>query len=262
MRAHAVVALAVTLLASSGSAQSTKNCVTRAVGLGDGTVNAARLKPYDNAFTFVTRLENGESLSPGIWTDQLRIRTIDGRQVMVRTQSLAYYNGRVLTSVNVFDPVTFAPISGIINNPDRTLEKWTFTEKTAEVHSTGADGRESVRNVEFAKPAYDFNCCMRSLIPAALPLRVGAVFALPGIVADEGDPDVVTFRVLKREKVKAGYRGMIDAWVVQSPVPGGGEATFWIADTAPYLVHMTLTGVPANKTAEGLHYDQSYDMIG
>jgi hypothetical protein len=232
-----------------------------AVAVGDRTVNAGKLKPYDNALVASQFTADGRTLVPGIWTDQLRLRDVDGRKARVRTQTLGYFDGRVMSSVNMFDPASFAPIKNILVNPDGSKEVWTFTSASADGQITDPSGHVTSTHIPLKAPRYDFNCCMRSLIPAALPLAAGKTFALAAVPAD-GDPDVVMERVRGRERIRAGYRGMIDAWVVDSPVPGGGTVSFWIADTPPYLVHMTLKDVPANKTRAGVHYDQSFDMIG
>jgi len=102
---------------------------------------------------------------------------------------------------------------------------------------------------------------MRSLLPAAMSLTAGAVITVPAIAMSEGDPSSITFRVMAREKIHAGYKGMTDAWVVETSLEGGGVIRFWIADAAPFLVRMTLTGITQNKTSKGVHYDQSFDMI-
>jgi hypothetical protein len=181
----------------------------------------------------------------------------------VRTQGLAFSDGRVRTSVNIFDPVTFAPISNIQNNADGSTERWSFRGLVVEgvLNSGGQNVRETTRSLTLAEPAYDFNCCMRSLLPAAVRLRLGETFTVNGVVEAGNDPSQVTFHVIARERVRAGYRGMIDAWVVQTDVPGGGIAKFWIADTAPFVVRMRVTGVPANLI-HGVHFDQAYDMLG
>lgn len=235
--------------------------VSVSVSVGDGTVNAAKLEPYDNALVANQITADGKLLVPGIWTDQLRMREVEGRKLWVRTQTLGYFDGRVMSSVNMFDPKTFAPVKNVLVNPDGSHEVWTFTAAGGEGHITDTTGRETTDKVPTRVSSYDFNCCMRSLLPAALPLAAGKTFALPAVPA-EGDPETVVETVRGRERIQAGYRGMIDAWVVDSPVPGGGTVSFWIADTPPYLVHMTLKDVPANKTRAGVHYDQSFDMIG
>src|SRR5947199_3819988 len=123
-----------------------------------------------------------------------------------------------MTSVNVFDPATFAPVSNVVNNADGSREHWSFRGLTVDGHLTpaGQNATETVRNFQLPEPAYDLNCCMRSLLPAAVRLRVGDSFTLPGVVESEGDPDRATFHVTARERIRAGYKGMVDAWVVET----------------------------------------------
>jgi hypothetical protein len=231
--------------------------------LGDGTVSAARLRPYDNAFVVTFTFSDGTRMSPGLWTDQLRLRTIDGRQVLVRTQGRNYFDGRHLMSVNTVDPTSFAPISTFVMRDDGSRERWLFIGTHVEAHLTpGAAGAtETVSNLDLANPAYDFNCCMASLIPAAMRLRVGDTVTLPAVSVRSGDPDSLTYHVLAREHIRAGHRGMVNTWVVQTSPPGGGEIKFWIADSPPFLVRMTLTGLPGSHDSHGAHYDQSFDML-
>jgi len=231
---------------------------TIAVKLDGGTANAAKLKPYDNAFVVTQRVSDGRVIEAGIWTDQLRLRDVKGQKLWVRTQSIGYFDGRVMNSVNTFDSKTFAPVSNIQVNPDGSKEQWSFSPTSAEGHLTDASGHQSVVTVPFRNPSFDLNCCMRSLLPAALPLAKGREFVIP-VVPAQGDPEVVMEKVVGRERIQAGYRGMLDAWVVETPVPGGGTVRFWIAETPPFLVHMTLIGTPGKG---GIPYDQFFDMVG
>lgn len=220
--------------------------------IGDGFLDARRVGPYDNAFV-VTIYKDGKSQTPGIWTDQLRLREIDGKTVAVRTQSLGYFDGRTLHSVNVFDPSTFAPISDTQIKPDGSREQWRFSSGKAEGTLHGADGNVEEKALDIIGNRFDLNCCMRSLVPAMIRLSEGMDFVIPSIEGPDGATDV-RFKVLRREHVRAGGLGMVEAWVVETEIPGG-FIHFWIHDRAPYLVRMTLSQNDRNA------YSQSFDMI-
>ena len=206
------------------------------VSVGDGTVQGSRLAPYENAWIVTQTFKDGTKHVPGIWTDRLSLREIDGRKVFVRTQGMLYANMHATASTNVMDPVTLAPISHILRNPDDTVERHEFKAPAA---------------------GYDFNCCMRSLIPAALPLRLGYSVALPAILTDPTDDAIIEYRVLAREKVQAGLRGTVDAWLVETVAKGGCDCVihFWIDERPPFVLRMTLS------PGKGHEYDQSFDMI-
>src|SRR5436190_1250019 len=70
---------------------------------GDGTMSGARLQPYDNAFAVTWTHEDGSKQDAGIWSDQLRLREVDGHKAFVRTQGFVYSDGTSMWSVNRFD---------------------------------------------------------------------------------------------------------------------------------------------------------------
>lgn len=226
--------------------------------VGDGTVRGTRLKPYDNAWIVTQTSTDGRTIvQPGIWTDRLRLREVNGRKVFVRTQGMIYSGLRITGGTNVFDPETLAPISNVIRNLD-VVEKWTFDGTHVESRITAMPGaKEEVQQFETPAPGYDFNCCMRSLIPAALPLRLGYHVILPAIPGTPPDDATVEYRVVKRERIQAGAKGMVDTWLVETLAPNGCDCTirFWISDEPPFIIRMTLS------PGKGHDYSQSFDMI-
>jgi hypothetical protein len=226
-----------------------------AVTPGDGTVDASRIAPYDNAFVSTQLYPDGRIVYPGIWTDQVRLREIKGRKLLVRTQGLAYYDGRSLVSVNVLDPRTFAPVSDTQRNPDGSIEKWTFDGNHAEGHLTGATGaKDAVKTFDSPTPFFDFNCCMRSIVMSMIAKKPGLSVTLPAFDGTDGF-DKADFKVLRREPVHAGALGTVDAWLVETPLLSG-YIHFWLIDKPPYMVRMTLSANAVNA------YAQSFDMIG
>jgi hypothetical protein len=245
-----ILALQATIVLSVAADAKSKDS---SYGVESGVVDARKISPYDNAFVLTT-YKDGKTRSPGIWTDQLRIRDVGGRSAMVRTQAIGYFDGRHLTSVNAFDPVTFAPIQDVQQNPDGSSEKWTFDGKQVTASLTATpDGTPQTKHVELDSPRFDLNCCMRSIVAAMLPLREGYNVTIASFEGGDGSTDV-SFKVVRREKVKAGKLGLIDAWLVETAL-SGGYIHFWIVDRPPYLVRMTLSRNTVND------YAQSFDMV-
>lgn len=215
-------------------------------------VDASRIVPYENAFV-VTIYKDGKSQSPGIWTDQVKITTLDNRRVAVRTQSMGYADGRTLVSVNTFDPSDFEPIADIQVRPDGSRERWSFDKRNATGILTDPSGKEVQRVFPLDRRYFDLNCCMRSLLPAMIRLSKDLAFEVPSIEGADG-PTAVKFKVLGREVVHAGTLGNVTAWLVETNLPGG-YIHFWIYDRPPYLVRMTLSAHDKKD------YSQSFDMI-
>ena len=257
-----VAVLAIVLTCAMTFAQTTQTELPPPAGdptvkVGDGTVSGARLTPYDNAWVVTLSAKDGRTEQPGIWTDQLRLREIDGRKVFVRTQGQVYYRGHVQWSINTFDPITLAPISSEVHQPNGAVEKRKFNGAHVEVRTTGPEpgAKEELHEFDLPSPAYDFNCCMASLFAATLPLRVGYTAVLPAVVASKADDKGTPYRVVGHEQVQAGAKGMVDAFVVEYPNPGCCIIRFWVTDVPRRIVRMTLSSSP------GQPYGQSFDMI-
>ena len=171
-------------------------------------MKASRLSPYDNAFlTTLTGKDDGKKVELGIWTDQLRVRELDGRKIFVRSQGVVYPDGKSMWSVNRFDLETLAPISSESHAHDGSSEKRTYHGTHVEVRTIGPEpgAKEEVHEVELPKPSYEFfNCCMASIFSATLPLQPGYKAIAPNGVVTKGDDPTVVYRVVGREKGDGG----------------------------------------------------------
>ncbi len=234
------------------------------VRVGDGTINGARLLPYDNAFVITRIFKDGHVDQPGIWTDHLRLREVDGRKAFVRSQSLTYEDGTSLVSINVFDPITLAPISDFQRTSTGRVEKWTVNGRHVEGDlASGKPGDvQEVKIFDTEVAAYDLNCCMRSLIPAALPLRNDYSATLPAIPMTSDDPaTAITYKVVGRDRIKVRTQGFVDAWIVEtlqhSVQFGDVDIRFWLSEKPPFVLRMTLSDGTTGK----LGYSRSFDLL-
>ena len=73
------------------------------------------------------------------------------------------------------------PDHTLLVHPDGSKESWAFGAKDVEGRIIDVKGEETVKHLP-PKAAYDFNCCMLSLIPAALPLAAAKSFIVPGFM--------------------------------------------------------------------------------
>ena len=210
----------------------------RLIKVGDGTISGARLKPYSNAWMF-SFVKDGKKRDLGIWSDALRYRDLDGKRVLERVQGMTYANGLSSVTINRFDPVTVAPIYSEQRTPDGKLVKRSFAGSHLELHFTRAPGTaEEVIRSDLAAAAYDFNGGMYGILIAAQPLRVGYSAAIPAVGEFSNDPVSIPFHVVRRETIRAGFKGRVPAWVVE--VGGAAPMTFWISERAPYILRLTL----------------------
>jgi hypothetical protein len=221
------------------------------IHVGDGTISGARLKPYTNAWMFSATLKDGTRKDQGIWTDVLRYRDLDGKHLLERVQGMTYANGMSSVTINRFDPVTLAPIYSEQHTPDGRIIKRTFAGSHVETHVTKPGASEQVTTADLPTPVYDFNGGMYGTLIAAQPLRIGYSGQLPAVGEFDDHYAMVPFNVVRREVIRAGFKGKVNAWVVE--VGGENPMTFWIGDDAPYILRLTFIG--PKSTA-------SFDMIG
>jgi hypothetical protein len=220
------------------------------LSVGDGTITGEHVAPYRIAWHGTLYPENGQPIDGGIWVQQLRRVELGGREVLVRTAgSLLFkrtsfnYVGSA-AHVTVVDAKTLAPIWSEHHNPDGSAETWTYDGVHVELDESDAQGKKVARRFDLPLPAYDITGAMLWFYFPALQLRVGYGGAIP-VVGDVDHPlRGLPFKVARREKVKAGARGLVDAWVVECPDPATGVAQFWFTGNAPYPVRMVIPATP------------------
>jgi hypothetical protein len=231
--------------------------------LGDGTISGTRVKPFQAAWHATFYPEGSAPTDGGMWLQQLQVANLDGRKVLVRTTGGLVYGHKgheilgYVAHVAVLDPDTLAPIWSQHRDFDGSIEKWIVNGTHVEWHRKGADptANEEVRTFDTPMPAYDFAGAIIPFFLGAQSLKLG----YSGVIPEIGDPEHplrgLPFKVIRRERVKAGARGMVDAWVVECPDPTTGTLQFWISEKVPFPIRMVIPAIPG-------HPRQVYEMIG
>jgi len=224
------------LAATPGLAQAPP--AERLIAVGDGTITGAKLKPYSNAWMF-SFVKDGRKRDQGIWSDVLRYRDVDGKYLLERVQGMTYSNGLSSVTINRFDPATLEPVYSEQHTPDGKVVKRSFAGKHVELHLTKAAGApEEVTVTDLKSDVFDFNGGMYGMLIAARPLRAGYSGTIPAVGEFDNNPVSIPFHVVRRETVEAGFKGRMDAWVVD--VGGENPMTFWISDGPPYILRLEL----------------------
>jgi hypothetical protein len=232
--ATATSALAQPVLAARMPAQST-------VHVGDGTLDGSLLQPYNNAWFYTAKSADGKLHPQGIWTDHLQWTTVNGKQALMRLQGITFLNGLSASTINVFDPKTLAPIRTEKHNIDGTVFRRTFDgAHIASVTLKNPKDNTPPKAGDLPQPVYDFNGGLYGLLLAALPMKAGFSGSLPAVADTDDTLSIEPFRVLRQEKVSAGSRGTVDAWVVESAKPKNYVMTFWITKAPPYIIRLVM----------------------
>ncbi len=222
------------------------------IKLGDGAISGKRIEPSQMAWSGTFYPDNGPSYTAGIWTTEIRLMELDGRKVLVRTAGAVVFSHATAKILGyngvttVVDAETLAPIWSENRNFDGTSEKWIVDGVHVEQHETGAGpgAKDVVQKFDTPVPAYNFEGPLFPFYLKALPLKVGYSGVIPAI-GDVGHPlRGVKFRVVRREKIQSGARGVLDTWVVECPDPTTGLLTFWFSDKYSFPIRMELPAMP------------------
>lgn len=221
------------------------------VKVGDPIVSGAAIKPYKNLWQLTYSKPGREPIDAATWSDEVEAINVGGRALLKRTQ-VAKYSRRdiTITTVNVFDPRTLAPISRDFKQSDGTYAHLDFGEHTIKSQRMAVPGGEVTQGqVTLDTPVFDFFGGMYGLLVAAFPLKEGFAATLPSLDESKDDIRWATFKVVRKEMVEAGAGKQVEAWVVETD--DHGPMTFWLTKDAPYiikLVYVAPGGVTATYT--------------
>jgi len=234
----------VLFFVATAGAQDAKPVV---VSVGDASVRGDRLQPFKNKWHMSVTTADGKVLDDaGSWTDEMEAITVEGRACWKRTQVATYKarNGEVKATsktVNTFDRRTLAPLrrefEKRVAGSENMRTSISFSETSLRIEST-EQGNAEVKDLP-ASPAFDFYGGVYAVLWAALPLKQGFVATFPSYTEDEHPEQVrqVTYKVTGREKIDAGPRGQVNAWIVESDTMIG-YLKYWISEDAPYIIRM------------------------
>jgi hypothetical protein len=218
------------------------------VRVGDPLIDGSFIKPYKNLWRLTYTKPSGESIDAATWSDEVERLRLNGRTLLRRTQVAKYNrNGIVMTTVNVFDPKTMAPVSRDFRDSRGPLKQIEFDGRAIKYRGNSAPGGEVQEGAaRLDVPVFDFYGGLWGLLLAAFPLKEGFTASLPSLDESTETLRWATFRVARAEAVEAGPGRRVKAWVVQTE--DNGPMTFWLTKEAPYvikLVYVTPKGVTA-----------------
>ena len=254
------VPLAHPVLAVGDSGQR----VLPTVHLGDGTIRGSRLRPFQVAWSATFYPDNAPPIvAPGMWLQTLDVGQWKGRKVLVRAIGgvvVGHDSHQIrgyIAHVAIVDPQTLAPIWSQHHDADGGTETWAVDGTHVEWRHTGGDAgaKEIVERFDTPVPAYDLAGAIIPFYLRALPRRVGLSGAIP-VIGDPKQPiRALPFKVDRKERIRAGRLGMVDAWVVECPDPAAGILHFWLSERFPYPLKMEIPATPGVPR-------QTYDLAG
>jgi hypothetical protein len=228
---------------------------TPPVEVGDGAIHGDFLKPYMNTFVYTVKFDDGRKITQGLWSDLLQPTTFNGKPALRRVQGMTFVDGRMTSTVNIFDPDTLSPLFEEQRTAEGRDDKRTFAAgHMTSVHRSDSKAQLETVEVNLEHPVYDFYGGMYALLLSGLPLRAGYHGQIRSINERTDDISMVPFEVLRQDWVQAGPLGKVRAWVVSTDIPGQYRMTAWVVKSAPYVLKLEAT-IPDR------HAIASWDMI-
>lgn len=222
---------------------------------GDAAVDGSIIENYHNSWRLVGRGGDGSVIEMGVWSDDARIDTIDGRQVILRRQQWTHDRGSE-GYFNILDRRTLAPVLSQYTNAAGIYRRLEYSadgrsvryQESPQPPGEGASGGQFRLSAPMQQgviatpaPAFDFNTGTFGLLIAGFPLREGysARFPVFRSYAPTAEPAWVDFEVTGRETIPAGPSRTLDTWRVVVHSPDTGETmTFNLVKQAPYVIRL------------------------
>ena len=241
MRAlHLAVLLGSTVL--SAFAQSPAETILP----GDSRVDGSFIKTAKNAWKMTGTSPAGRRTDGGIWSDSIEVIDRAGTAIIRRTQVDSGPEGAT-TFVTETVRDTLKPIRAEVTTAAGLHRVWSFTadhvHSTIEMPAHGDKPAQTKENdVSIDQPVFDFDGGMFGLLIAGFPLKENFSARFPVF-----DPRTgvawASYTVIGRERVPAGKRRTVDAWIVEVKDPVRvARMIFALKKEPPYVIRLEELG--------------------
>jgi hypothetical protein len=243
-------ALGCTLLAAAQIAHAEQTTIAP----GDSAVDGSIIQAYHNSWRLMGRGHDGSVIQMGVWSDDARVDTIDGREVILRRQIWIHDQGSE-GYFNVLDHHTLAPVLSQYTNAAGIYRRLEYSAdgRSVRYQESPQPPGEGVRGpfrlsapmqqgvIATAAPAFDFNTGTFGLMIAGFPLREGYSARFPVFRSYEPSPEPawVDFEVTGRETISLSGGRTFNTWRVVVHSPDTEETMiFNLVKEAPYVIRL------------------------
>ena len=240
------------LAALAGLTAATQPQTPVVLRVGDARINARALQPYKVRWkeTLVDAVH--QVTERGIWDDELRRESREGRDILVRTIVVTQPDGTLRETVRaVVDGTTFAPIRSEWKAGGASYE-YDFSGLFIKGVRVNEAGKTPVTiDAKVWQPMFDYYGGMRELFLAILP-RSRGMFSFPAATATTGAgalQDSIDWPLVEviGEDVTRGAGGKtVKAWRVEANTPYGFYKV-WVTDTPPYVARTVVLLGPGGR---------------
>ena len=220
--------------------------------VGDARIKARALQPYKARWKETMVGVGHDVTERGVWDDELRRETLNGREVLIRTITVTQPDGTPRESRRtVVDGVTFAPLRSEWKSQGLSYEYDFDGLVIRGVRINEPFGSTTKIDAKLWQPAFDYYGGMMELFLATLP-RTAGVFSFPTVMATTGAgavQDSIHWPLVEviGEDVTRGAGGKtVKAWRVEANTPYGFYKV-WVTDTPPHVARTVLLLGPGGR---------------
>ena len=226
--------------------------VNHVIAVGDPAVDGTRIVPYVTEWNVTITTPDGRTADGGVWRDRVRLVDYKGRKVLLREQIQDTPPPRTSELISVWvDPATLRPIA---SQTQVAGGAWYRSEFAGESMTTAEVEPEKelalvTHTRKLERAPFDFYGGLFGILLAAMPLEAGHSYTFPAYNENDEPPLVTmtTADVVREETIDSGYLGRLKVKVVRLNAIHDVQYTFWIADTAPYIIKLELKGPRGGK---------------
>jgi hypothetical protein len=229
---NAFLLFAAVLLASAARAPSSLPTLQP----GSPGVDASAIVPYTNVFDVVEAKPDGTERVVGTWDDRVEIVKSGGRAILRRIQSSKTEKG-TSRHLDEVDQLSLQPIRAryesngeVISDAAWDGRKLTARDITLPAGSSSSEPLPVTLSVEFPTPVFDWH--LWGVLLSSFPLADGYEAAFLAHTTTDAEAPLLrrfTLKVVAREAIDLGPRGLVDCYVVR--VDAATPWTFWISTT-------------------------------
>ncbi len=195
--------------------------------VGTDAVDAQRIWPGTSVTTHAL-VENGETKSGYVETEQIAFVVRDGRHLLRQTVAVEWEGRTAATDTTFYDAATLAPVSHVSHAPGRRTLVLHYWGNEIGGTMTPAEGEPEDIRISLEQQAYDPSSY--ALLARALPLEEGYGVDVPIFNHEARENQVMHVWVKGIESVQTGEHSWEDAYAVSITYEDSdASATYWVA---------------------------------
>lgn len=201
----------------------------------NGQIDGSIIRPYTNKWKVTYITPEGKSVPNKIWTDYGQVIELDDKKYFHRVQDLYDPQMNLLdTWINMVEHRTLIPVSKSTLKPSGMFSHVQFngTSASLQTNMKSADSTITKGQMDYSRKIYDWS--LYGMFLVGLPFEEGMIAKMPILGTDS--LQWLHVHIIKNESLLLPNDKKINTWKVET----NQQLTFWISESAPYVIKLIL----------------------